>query len=274
MIVQPPTVPKARILVVEDEPNTLSGLVRLLTLMGYPTDGVGSGAEALQQLAGGSYDLVLLDLRLPDMSGVEVMQQAHAAYPDLMFIILTAYAELDSAIAAVRVGATDYLTKPSSADEIGAAVAQALQRRWERLRQQHYIDVIAAAASALQTSDGKSPPAASSTGVIDSGPLLLDRKQGVVWIKEEDRQVSLSRTQASLLACLMLHPDVTLSCLELARYALGRSVESELEAQHIVRPHLSRLRRKLEPNPDEPCWICTRRKEGYVFCSAAAPPKE
>lgn len=272
MIVEPSPIPKARILVVEDEPSTLSALVRLLTLMGYPTDGAATASEALERLAGGGYDLALLDLRLPDMSGVELMRQAHAAYPELMFIILTAYADLDSAIAAVRASATDYLIKPSSSEEIGAAVTHALQKRWERLRQQQLIEVIATASDALRTPTRA--PLNASAAIIDGGPLLLDRKQGVVWIKEENRQVHLSRVQANLLACLMLHPNVTLSCIELSQQALGRFVESELEAQHIVRPHISRLRHKIEPDPDKPRWICTRRNGGYAFCSAAEPRKE
>jgi DNA-binding response OmpR family regulator len=134
------------------------------------------------------------------------------SYPDLLVIVLTAFATLESAIAAVKVGASDYLLKPVSMRDVEAAVSQALERRRESLRQQHLIGVIAQAVDALQS--------------------------------EPD-------------------PEAVVSSPAAGRF---------LQADQLVRPHISRLRGKIEQNPSEPQIIRTVVGKGYLF-SAGQPPR-
>ncbi|MGQ9804350.1 MAG: response regulator [Anaerolineae bacterium] len=137
---------QARILIVEDEPTTLAALTRTLSLKGYLADGVPTGQEALIRLNAAPYDVMILDLRLPDINGIEVLERARQLHPDLLVIILTAYASLESAIAAVKAGAMDYLLKPYSIHALDEAIAKALYRRREQMRREHLLRVIAEAA--------------------------------------------------------------------------------------------------------------------------------
>jgi two-component system response regulator AtoC len=117
-----------RVLVVDDEANMVHFLTRLLAHEGYAIDGVGSGADALARLEDGDYDLVLCDLRLPGMDGIEVVKAVREIRPEAAVVVITAYGTIPSAIEAMRAGAYDYLTKPFRAHEILAVVDKALER--------------------------------------------------------------------------------------------------------------------------------------------------
>ena len=118
----PSTHPEARILVVDDEDRVREGLCWSLRVSGYTVDEALSGAQALALLGRGAFDLMLLDMNMPAMDGVEVMERARRVQPDLAIIVLTGHATLDSAIAAVKWGAGDYLLKPVGVQGLQAAV--------------------------------------------------------------------------------------------------------------------------------------------------------
>jgi len=265
-----PPIPGARILVVEDEATTRKAITRALNLIGYQADEAVSGEQALVKLAALSYDLMLLDLRMPGMDGVEVMKRVQKTHPDLLVIVLTAHATVDSAITAVRAGAADYLLKPSKIQDIEAAISRALERRLERLRRQHLIHVIADALDALQEEDRreKATPLDRPEQFIQYGPVALDREKQLAIVSGGEATASLSAeltgNEAALLAYLMQHPETVFSSRELARHALGYDV-SEAEARDIVRPHISRLRKKIEPDPAQPRLVRTIRGKGYLF---------
>lgn len=266
-----PPFPQAHILVVEDEATTRKAITRALELRGYAAQGVASGEQALAWLASHPNDLLLLDLRMPGMDGVEVMRRVREAHPESLVIVLTAHASVESAIEAVRAGAADYLLKPCSLRDIEAAVSRALERKRERLRRQHLIQVMAEALDALQAEDARDEawhPAATER-FLQVGRISLDRQKRLVVVGGADgaagMHAELTENEAALLACLMARPGQTLSCGDLAREALGYDL-TEQEAQDIVRPHISRLRKKIEPDPQSPCLVCTVRGEGY-YCS-------
>jgi len=127
--------PDARILIVDDERTTRHTLARLFERMGYRADKAASGQKALEHLAHQRFDLVILDLQMPGMDGLEVLKTARPLSPDTVFIILTAYGTLESAITAIRHGAFDYLLKPSSVKDIVHAVKAGLAERQRQLRQ-------------------------------------------------------------------------------------------------------------------------------------------
>lgn len=264
-----------RILVVDDEITTRAAITRALTLTGYRADSVASGKQALAKLAGGSYDLMLLDLRMPEMDGSEVMQRAWQLDPDLLIIILTAYATLDSAITAVKGGAADYLLKPCSLHDIQDSIARALRQRGEILRQQRTVRQISDAIQSLHTvpqakAPGPSPDATER--YLRRGTVTLDRaaRQAILHRSGHDNghdmHVELTAHQVAVLNCLMEHADTAVSCRDLVLAALGTSVH-ESDAENIIRPHISRLRKKIEPDPAHPTVIRTVRGAGYQFAS-------
>ncbi|MEJ2211807.1 MAG: response regulator transcription factor [Anaerolineae bacterium] len=262
--------PHACVLVVEDEATTRKAVTRALELAGYEAQSVASGEQALAWLDGNRCDLMLLDLRMPGMDGVEVMNRTRQAHPELLVIVLTAHATVESAIEAVRAGAADYLLKPCSLRDIQDAVSRALERQRERLRRQHLIQVMAEALHALQAEEARdrSVPAGDLERFLQRGRVSLDRHKRLAVVRGagagDGGHAELTENEAALLAVLMAAPGRTFSCRELARQALGYDL-AEAEAQDIVRPHISRLRKKIEPEPPAHELVCTVRGQGYYF---------
>lgn len=238
--------PEARILVVDDEKQVRSVLVRFLNLLGYHADEAASGHEALQMLERTLYDVAVLDIVMPGMDGVEVMHRARRMRPGLAIVFLTAHATLESAIAAVRSRAVDYLLKPIKISDLAVAIATALQQRIQ----------------------GEWPRVSTPGRFLEAGSLTLDQERRLAIVAEagaaDSFNVRLTRAETGLLACLMQHPGIALSCRELALAALGYDASDE-EAQSLVRPHISRLRNKIEPDPARPQLILTVPTKCYLF---------
>lgn len=118
-----------RILVLDDEVNIRNALVTLLTKQGYGVRGVGTGEEALEALAQEQAELVLTDLRMPGMGGLEFIRRLKTSWPDTEVVVMTAYGSIDTAVEAMRSGAYDYLTKPIDRERLPLVVTKALERR-------------------------------------------------------------------------------------------------------------------------------------------------
>ncbi|MFH1010917.1 MAG: response regulator, partial [bacterium] len=113
-----------RILVVDDEESMREFLTVVLSKEGYSVHAVGSGKEALEALAQDGFALLISDLRMPEMSGLELVALARKRHPQLAVIVITAFASLESAVEALRLGASDYIMKPFQVDEILLVVAK------------------------------------------------------------------------------------------------------------------------------------------------------
>ena len=120
---------KARILVVDDEESMCKFMEIMLKKEGYVVSSSSDAAAALDQIKREEYDLVIADLMMPEMSGIELLSQARSARPNLDFIMMTAFASVDSAIEALKKGAFDYVTKPFKVDEIKIAVSKSLEQK-------------------------------------------------------------------------------------------------------------------------------------------------
>ena len=120
-----------RILIVDDEDGMRRLLGRVLTREGYETSTVGSGAEALRLVANERFDLVVTDIKMPEMDGLQLLEELKEYEPSLPIIVMTAYGTIENAVQALRFGAYDYIAKPFETDEIKLTVAKALER--ERL---------------------------------------------------------------------------------------------------------------------------------------------
>lgn len=116
------------LLVVEDDPKMRDGLQYILRKEGHRVDAVESGEEALSRIKAGDYDLILSDLKLPGISGMDVLRAAKEYKPDLGFIVITAFGTIDSAVEAMKAGAEDYVTKPFNIDHIRLVVRKALEK--------------------------------------------------------------------------------------------------------------------------------------------------
>jgi len=120
------------VLIIEDEEGVRSALVKRLRLHGYAADVAATGAEGLKRLADAGADLVLLDYRLPDADGLELLEKIRRQWPDILTVMMTAYTNVEIAIQAIRLGAHDYVSKPFSLDEMMVVVDKALEAK--RLR--------------------------------------------------------------------------------------------------------------------------------------------
>ncbi len=136
--------PKARILAVDDEKIILDSLRKILVFAGYSIDTVEKGAEALGLIRKNDYDFVFTDLKMPDMDGVEVTKAVKHLRPDIDVIVITGYASIETAVETVKFGATDYVQKPFTEDELLEFVKTALIKRQDNLEKQmrHKIRLI------------------------------------------------------------------------------------------------------------------------------------
>lgn len=260
-----PDILEARLLVVDDEPDILSALVEILRLEGFIVEKARSGQEALSLLESRSYDLMVLDLMLPDIEGIEILHRARQMYPDLLVIILTGNASMESAVDAVKLRATDYLFKPVSSHDLVNAVRKALKERAEQLHQQQLIQVALNALHRIEEFPVLSPT--NSKPLLRVSPLILDRHKQLVMTEDNPEQaVELTEKETTVLAALMANPNQVLSCQELVQASWGRNT-TEQEAENLIRPYIFRLRRKIETFPKYPELIKTARGRGYHFIS-------
>ncbi len=121
------------IVVVDDELTVLSLLEKALSREGYPVEAFGSAPDALQRLAKGGVALLITDIRMPEMDGIELSRLALEEDPDLAILVLTGAADTDTAVESLRLGVRDYLTKPISVESLNESVSRALRRRGQEL---------------------------------------------------------------------------------------------------------------------------------------------
>ena len=119
----------SRILVVDDEEIVIRSCTRILSGHGYEVDSATGGREALQKIAGSGYDLVILDIMMPKMDGLEVLQRIKEAHPEIDVIMVTGLSQIETAVRAMKLGAFDYLSKPFDPDELQLVVGRALEHR-------------------------------------------------------------------------------------------------------------------------------------------------
>ncbi|RPJ85043.1 MAG: response regulator, partial [Acidobacteria bacterium] len=124
-----PTDRPIRVLIADDEETFRTVLARELNDMGFEVRGVAGGAQALAALNDAEFDVVLLDVKMPDMDGLTVQKAVKEAHPLVEVILMTGYGTIDNAIAAIRSGAYDYLTKPCKLEELEALLIKAAERR-------------------------------------------------------------------------------------------------------------------------------------------------
>jgi len=218
-----------RVLVVDDERAIRRYLHAALNAHGYIIYEAVSGQEALSAAAAERPDLIILDLGLPDIDGVEVTRQIRE-WSQVPIIILSVREQERDKVAALDAGADDYLTKPFSTGELMARIRVALRR-------------------SAQT---------SPEPVFTSGELVVNLSRRLVAVR--DQEISLTPTEYDLLRVLIQHPGKVLTHRQLLRKVWGDAYETEA---HLLRVNMSNLRRKIEPDPTRPRFIITEPGVGY-----------
>ena len=150
---------KGRVLVVDDERRQSDILQMILEAEGYETTAAGNGRQALQAAQGGGFDVVLTDLKMPDLNGIELLSEILKLQPTPLVVLMTAHGTIDSAVDAMRKGAFDYLTKPLEKDELLLVLRRAMERTHlvrenrmlhEQLRDRFRLDNIVGAHGSMQ----------------------------------------------------------------------------------------------------------------------------
>ena len=255
---------RGQILVVDDEAAIRFFLAEELTQEGYNVLTAASGEEALTRLQMGQVDVILLDLIMEGIDGLQVMAEVERQPLPPVVIMLTAHASLDSAIAAMRRGGHDYLIKPCRTEELLTSVEKGLAKRREALRRQALVRLIEDSARRLRAvpPPGKIEPPTQQPRFLEASGLLLDRERGTV--TRQGQSLSLTPTEFRLLRCLMEQADRPVSFSQLAGELHGCALE-EREARHALSTHLWRLRRKVGTGPRGVPYIVNVRGRGYKF---------
>jgi len=224
---------KSAVLVVEDELAIQQGLCDVLAFHGYQPTGVGTGEEGLRQGRNGQYELVILDIMLPGMSGFEVCEQLRAELPRLPILMLTALGAEDDVLRGFRCGSDDYVTKPFSIAELVARV-EALLRRSGR-RQEPCQDA------------------------FEVGAWRVDAAARVARL--DDMSVELSRREVEILALFARERGRIVSRRTLLAEVWDFDAPERIETR-TVDMHIAKLRKKLGDSRE---LIETVRGEGYRF---------
>jgi DNA-binding response OmpR family regulator len=218
---------------VDDERAARRPLTELFGRLGYRAAEAASGQKALECLARQCFDLVILDLKMPGMDGTEVLEKAHSLAPDTVFIILTAYGTLTSAIAGVRHGAFDYLLKPSPVQEIIRAVEAGLAERQRRLYHENPVAVLERALTGFKATAQQPEAAPAPRRFLQTPDITVDTLKRLVVV----------RLVAHVRGCDLAERDAGL----------------------LLRSHICRLRQKLERDPARPRLLFTVRGSGYIL---------
>ncbi len=251
-----------RILIVDDEQSIRVVLERTLSKQ-YQIETAPSGEEALLMLQNKPYDLILLDLHMGEVNGLDVLTAANRIDPDIIVIILTAYGALESAVEALRLGAFDYIFKPVSTERLRRRVAEGIQQRTRALQKRALFAQIAALQDALQALDQPHEVAHHvEDRFLKSGCLTIDRHHRTA--VKDGRTLSLTTAELDVLVCLMQASPEPITPQELVQCALGYHVSSR-EARELIKWHIHRLRKKIEPDPHHPVYLKTIRNRGYLW---------
>jgi two-component system, OmpR family, KDP operon response regulator KdpE len=223
-----------RVLIVDDEPQILRALRINLTARQYEVVVAADGTEALRQAAQAHPDLVVLDLGLPDLDGVEVIRKLRTWTP-VPVVVLSGRADSTDKVDALDAGADDYVTKPFSIDELLARIRAVTRRR-----------------------AGPETPA-----VVSVGRHTIDLTARTVHATDDpSRTVHLTRTEWQLLDLLARNPGKLVSQRQLLQAVWGPTYSTETQ---YLRQYMAQLRRKLEDDPARPQHLITEPGMGYRF---------
>ncbi len=229
-----------RLLIVEDNTD-IAGLIQLHAKdIDCSSDIAATGKQALEMFDREKYQLVILDLMLPEISGLEVCRQLRTSSSYVPILMLTSKSSEFDRVLGLEVGADDYITKPFSLPELMARIKAQFRR-----------------AEALHTEDK------TSTTNIGIGGITIDtaRRQ----VRVDGKAVELTAKEFDLLLHFASNPGLVFSRMQLLEQVWGYHYEGY---EHTVNSHINRLRAKIEKDPAQPVYVITVWGVGYRFCEA------
>ena len=221
---------KASIIIIEDEKNICNFIETVLTPQNYHVVCAYTGADGLKQINTHKPDVVLLDLGLPDMDGLEIIEEVRA-YSSVPIIVISARTLERSKVAALDMGADDYLTKPFGTAELLARIRTALRH---------------------------SQKTANENTRYEVGDLMIDFERRLVKVKDQD--VHLTQIEYKLVSLMAQNAGRVLTYETIISKIWGPYADSD---NQILRVNMAHIRRKLEENPAEPQYIFTEIGVGY-----------
>ncbi|MBV8160553.1 MAG: response regulator [Acidimicrobiia bacterium] len=227
-----------KVLLIDDEVRFLRSLAISLQARGYDVDTATTGEDGLDRAARGNPDIVVLDLGLPRMDGIDVLKRMRG-WTEIPVIVLTARHQEPSKVAALDAGADDYVTKPFGMDELLARLRAALRRR---------------------SSPGEAPRVVTEDFTIDLDTTRVTGAHG--------EEVRLTPTEWGIVSALVRNAGKLVSQRQLLHEVWGPNHETET---HYLRVYLAAIRRKLEPNPSRPRYFLTESGMGYRFEPGSEP---
>ncbi len=256
------------ILLVDDEAQLRRTLARVFQRAGFDVTTAAAGEEALRLLSQQPFDLVYLDIRMPGLSGLETLRAIHAKYADLPVVLFTAQPDLNSALEALRQGASDYLLKPLQPEKVIAHAQRIIESREKerrKLRIQSQLEALQSELRELEVDDAaRSEPSAkeldNSERFLRCGRLTLDLHARRLVIGEHS--ASLPPTSFDYLRVLMQHSPDTVDYRTLVAEAQGYEAEFR-EAQQLAKWHIHQLRQAIETDVHDPILLVNVRGTGY-----------
>lgn len=255
------------ILIIDDEDSLRRTLARILQQARFEVTTAGSGQEGLAFLSQQSFDLVYLDIRMPDMNGLEVLKAIHSKFPELDVVLFTAQPDMNSAVEALRHGAIDYLLKPlqpqTFIDRTQAILAKKEKERRKR-EIQAQIKTLQIELSNLEGDDVQpiltTLEENASERFIIRGNINLDVQARRLKVKEQ--AISIPPTTFDYLVVLVRHSPNVVDYRTLVAEAQGYQVDFR-EAQELVKWHVHHIRQAIEPDPRKPVHLINQRGMGY-----------
>jgi two-component system response regulator ResD len=220
----------SRIFVIDDDKALADVVVGYLTRDGHQAEVIGDGRTALTRIAAEAPDLIVLDLMLPEVDGLEVCRQLRSTHPQLPIVMLTALGEAEDRIAGLEVGADDYVTKPFSPRELMLRIDSVLRRSQANI---------------------------PDSGLLVAGSITLDPQARRA--TRDGAELALTVRELDLLSFLLAHPGRAFNRAELMQQVWGWTYGD----QSTVTVHVRRLREKVEDDPTNPTLIRTVWGIGY-----------
>jgi DNA-binding response OmpR family regulator len=260
------------ILIIEDEASLRKTLARILQQAGFEVTTAESAEQGLDYIKTTKFDLVFTDLRLPGIAGLEALKRIQAYQANLPVVLFTAQPDINSAVEALRHGATDYLLKPLKPEIIIERTKTILLNKRKEKRKLEITQEIEKLQNELKQLETKeelntalTPNAnASPERYIKNGSLVLDLHTRRISIKEET--VNLPPTSFDYLLTLVRHAPNVVDFQTLVAEAQGVQAEMR-EAQELTKWHIHQLRQAIENDPHNPSQLITVRGKGYRLVS-------
>jgi DNA-binding response OmpR family regulator len=256
-----------KVLIIDDEPALRQTLARILQQAGLETTTAENGEQGLAFLQANNFDLIYLDIRMPGLAGLEVLDLIRAGHPTTPVILFTAQPDLSSALEALRRGATDYLLKPLKPETIIERTQTLLAAQYKERRKREILAQIDALQAELKNLDDNSP----ASSIPMQTPPLAERylKRGTLTfdlharrLSIGERLVSLPPTSFDYLLVLARHAPDVVDYQTLVAEAQGYKAEMR-EAQELTKWHIHHIRQAIEPDTRKPAYLINVRGTGY-----------